>query len=213
LDFFTVPTATFRVLFVLVMLTQGRRPLMHVNVTEHPTADWTARHGALSRVAAVTDPAGIIHLFGINSAGVLFHRQQTVHNTTDPSMGGSWTGWDPVQSPGSLTSIAATVDLGGRVNIFGLTNGDQLFQRVKLGDVYTGWSQIPGSMHNVAAIKEGGGQSVLVLIGLDANGNIYRNTSYGLIELTPNGPMPASWSGWVPLPRPQIRPTRPMLFN
>jgi transposase InsO family protein len=43
LDFFTVPTATFRVLFVLVLLTHSRRRLAHFNVTEHPTAEWTAR--------------------------------------------------------------------------------------------------------------------------------------------------------------------------
>jgi putative transposase len=43
LDFFTVPTATFRVLFVLVMLRHRRRRLVHFNVTEHPTAEWTAR--------------------------------------------------------------------------------------------------------------------------------------------------------------------------
>jgi putative transposase len=43
LDFFTVPTATFRVLFVLVVLSHSRRRLVHVNVTEHPTAEWTAR--------------------------------------------------------------------------------------------------------------------------------------------------------------------------
>ena len=43
LDFFMVPTATFRVLFVLIMLTHSRRRLVHVNVTEHPTAEWAAR--------------------------------------------------------------------------------------------------------------------------------------------------------------------------
>jgi len=43
LDFFTVPTATFRVLFVLVVLSHGRRRLVHFNVTEHPTAEWAAR--------------------------------------------------------------------------------------------------------------------------------------------------------------------------
>src|SRR5437879_1913664 len=43
LDFFTVPTATFRVLFVLIVLNHGRRRLVHFNVTEHPTAEWTAR--------------------------------------------------------------------------------------------------------------------------------------------------------------------------
>jgi hypothetical protein len=57
------------------------------------------------------------------------------------------------------------------VNIFGVANGDQLFQRVKLGNDYTGWSQIPGTIHNTTATKEGGGQAVLVLIGLDLNGN------------------------------------------
>ena len=43
LDFFTVPTATFRVLFVLVVLSHDRRRLVHFNVTEHPSAEWTAR--------------------------------------------------------------------------------------------------------------------------------------------------------------------------
>ena len=43
LDFFTVPTATFRILFVLVLLTHSRRRLVHFNATEHPTAEWTAR--------------------------------------------------------------------------------------------------------------------------------------------------------------------------
>jgi putative transposase len=43
LDFFTVPTATFRILFVLVMLTHSRSRVVHFNVTEHPTAEWTAR--------------------------------------------------------------------------------------------------------------------------------------------------------------------------
>ena len=42
LDFFTVPTVTFRVLFVLVILAHERRRVVHVNVTAHPTAQWTA---------------------------------------------------------------------------------------------------------------------------------------------------------------------------
>jgi len=43
IDFFTVPTATFRVLFVFVVLSHERRRLVHFNVTEHPTAVWTAQ--------------------------------------------------------------------------------------------------------------------------------------------------------------------------
>src|SRR6059036_3185490 len=43
LDFFTVPTARLRVLFVLVVLVHHRRRVVHFNVTEHPTAHWTAQ--------------------------------------------------------------------------------------------------------------------------------------------------------------------------
>ena len=43
LDFFIVPTVTCRVLFVLVMLAHERRRIIHFNVTEHPTAAWTAQ--------------------------------------------------------------------------------------------------------------------------------------------------------------------------
>jgi hypothetical protein len=43
IDFFTVPTACLRVLFVLVVLAHHRRRVVHFNVTEHPTTAWTAR--------------------------------------------------------------------------------------------------------------------------------------------------------------------------
>jgi putative transposase len=43
IDFFTVPTARLRVLFVLIVLAHHRRRVVHFNVTEHPTAHWTAQ--------------------------------------------------------------------------------------------------------------------------------------------------------------------------
>jgi transposase InsO family protein len=42
-DFFTVPTITGRILFVFVVLLHHRRRIVHFNVTEHPTAAWTAQ--------------------------------------------------------------------------------------------------------------------------------------------------------------------------
>ena len=42
-DFFVVPTATCRLLFVLVLLAHDRRRVVSVAVTEHPTAVWTAQ--------------------------------------------------------------------------------------------------------------------------------------------------------------------------
>lgn len=43
IDFFTVPTATFRILFVFVVLSHDRRRIVHFNVTQNPTAQWTAQ--------------------------------------------------------------------------------------------------------------------------------------------------------------------------
>ena len=43
IDFFTVPTARLRVLFVLVVHAHHRRRVVHFNVTEHPTAHWSAQ--------------------------------------------------------------------------------------------------------------------------------------------------------------------------
>ena len=43
LDFFTVPTVGFKVLFVLIVLAHDRRKVLHFNVTEHPTTQWTAQ--------------------------------------------------------------------------------------------------------------------------------------------------------------------------
>jgi putative transposase len=43
MDFFTVSTLTGRVLFVLVVLTHQRRRIVHGNITDHPTATWSAQ--------------------------------------------------------------------------------------------------------------------------------------------------------------------------
>ena len=51
-DFFTVPTATFRVLFVLVILGHDRRKILHANATEHPPL--SGPRGSYSRQSAPT---------------------------------------------------------------------------------------------------------------------------------------------------------------
>ncbi|MCP3918610.1 MAG: transposase [bacterium] len=43
IDFFTVPTATFRVLYVFLVLSHDRRRVVHLNVTANPTSEWTGR--------------------------------------------------------------------------------------------------------------------------------------------------------------------------
>jgi len=43
IDFFTVPTATFRVLYVFLIILNDRREVIHFNVTDSPSAFWTGQ--------------------------------------------------------------------------------------------------------------------------------------------------------------------------
>jgi hypothetical protein len=40
MDFFTVPTAAFRILYVWFVIHHDRRKILHFDVTDHPTAPW-----------------------------------------------------------------------------------------------------------------------------------------------------------------------------
>ena len=42
-DFFVTVTATFRILYIFVVLEVGTRRILQWNVTDHPTAEWTAQ--------------------------------------------------------------------------------------------------------------------------------------------------------------------------
>jgi hypothetical protein len=53
-DFFVVPTITFRLLFVFMILAHDRRRIVHVAVTDHPTAAWTAQQ--LRNVCSENEP-------------------------------------------------------------------------------------------------------------------------------------------------------------
>jgi len=40
MDFFTVPTISFGVLYCFFVISHDRRRILHVNVTKHPTGTW-----------------------------------------------------------------------------------------------------------------------------------------------------------------------------
>jgi hypothetical protein len=42
-DFFTVPTMTFRMLYCFFVIEHGRRRILHLNVTRHPSAEWVVQ--------------------------------------------------------------------------------------------------------------------------------------------------------------------------
>ncbi len=55
-DFLVVLTATFRIFYIFVILELGSRRIVHHNVTEHPTADWTCSNsGRHFRLTIRTD--------------------------------------------------------------------------------------------------------------------------------------------------------------
>jgi hypothetical protein len=56
-DFFVAVTATFRTLYVFVVIEHGTRRLAHVNVTTHPSAAWTLQQ--LREVSADADDTNI----------------------------------------------------------------------------------------------------------------------------------------------------------
>jgi hypothetical protein len=43
MDLFVVPTLSFRLLYGLLILRHGRRQILWLGVTAHPTAQWIAR--------------------------------------------------------------------------------------------------------------------------------------------------------------------------
>jgi hypothetical protein len=40
MDFFTVPTVTFNLLYCCFIISHDRRRILHFKVTRHPTSDW-----------------------------------------------------------------------------------------------------------------------------------------------------------------------------
>ncbi len=62
IDFFVVPTVTFGLLYVFVVLEHARRRIAHINVTDEPGARWTAQQ--------------VINAFPFDSAPRFLHRDR-----------------------------------------------------------------------------------------------------------------------------------------
>jgi hypothetical protein len=75
IDFLVVPTISFRILFVFLVMSHDRRRVLHFNVTAHPTAEWTAESagGSSGYCAAVGGNTGHSDSLQEN----LFHRGST----------------------------------------------------------------------------------------------------------------------------------------
>jgi putative transposase len=78
IDFFTVPTAALSVLFVFLVLAHHRRRVVHFNVTEHPTAHWTAQQ-IVDAFPNDTAPSYILRDRDHVDSDPLRHRVQGMH--------------------------------------------------------------------------------------------------------------------------------------
>jgi hypothetical protein len=54
IDLFIVPSATFRLLFVMLLLAHDRRKIVRFDVTQHPPAGWLSRQVTGTRAGAGT---------------------------------------------------------------------------------------------------------------------------------------------------------------
>ena len=96
-DFFTMPTVTFRVLYVFIILRHDRRQVVHFNITTNPCAEWTAiagqghLHSAGRRIASPILACCVIVNIGLPSWFAATGLRVTVERPDSPGFqASSW---------------------------------------------------------------------------------------------------------------------------
>jgi hypothetical protein len=148
---------------------------------------WYMFDGALREVAAETNSDGRVELFGINSAGGIYHRWQTAPNSD------SWSDW--VNIPGWLSSIAVARNADGRLEIFGTDTIGQLryaTQTTPGASTLTDFGVI-ASGHGGPLTAETDASGRIELVGYGDDGMLDHRA-----QVTPNS---NDWTGWTALNR------------
>ena len=70
IDFLTVPTVTFDIVYVFFVLSLERRRVLHVNVTAHQHAAWTAQQ-IVEAIDTEVVPARLVHAHARERLGFL----------------------------------------------------------------------------------------------------------------------------------------------
>src|SRR5262249_35111760 len=84
-------TVRFTILYVLVVMEIGSRRIIHSNVTEHPTADWTLRQFRETQVQYHRKPDRCqpTTVLGVTTMRGAFHPGQSLWRTTQNSLCGT----------------------------------------------------------------------------------------------------------------------------
>jgi transposase InsO family protein len=90
LDFFTVPSATFRVLYCFFVIEHGRRRILHFNVTQHPSTDWVVQQLRETFVEAAPYRYAILDCDSIFNVDVIAFLKATGLKPKRTSIGAPW---------------------------------------------------------------------------------------------------------------------------
>jgi putative transposase len=100
LDFFTVPTLTFKLLYGFFVIEHGRRRILHFNVTQHPTAEWVVQQlreafpeaGSLQYVVLDRDAKFNAEVLGLLKATGLKPKRTSIQSPWQNGIAERWVG-------------------------------------------------------------------------------------------------------------------------
>jgi hypothetical protein len=133
---------------------------------------WTQIDGLLTTIAATPDASGNVHLFGANSYGTIWTRQQISTYDGFNSSSISFGPW--VQIDGLLSAVSAVTNLDGRMELFGINMYGQIFHRWEKhpgGNDWSAWEQIQGLLTSISAVRNADGR--IEIFGVTAGGTLF----------------------------------------
>jgi hypothetical protein len=157
-----------------------------------PWSDWFLLPGGLVTIQAKRNADGRVILFGVNSLGHLYRKEQNVAQALQPS---DWTSWVQMDDDVTKTfsTFSATLDKLGAVNLFAIAQGGQVFharQAPACTSTWAGWTTPGFIREGVQALAASlDGDDDIVLVATDKarihNTNQQRNAEA------------QQWTGWI----------------
>jgi hypothetical protein len=137
--------------------------------------------------------SGALELFGVGSNGHVWHNWQT-------NAGSSWHGWADLGGTNMNPRLAVAQDGDGRLEVYGLGNGNQdvwvNFQETP-GTNYSGWYDLGGAGIQPGFVAGINSTGRLELFGVGGNTDLWHS-----FQITPGG----GWSSWSDLGEPGLNP-------
>jgi surface antigen len=158
---------------------------------------WSPLPGYLTSIAVARNKDGRLEVFGANA-----HKPDGTNNVFhawQATAGGTWSGWTSLL-PTYLTSVAATTNLDGRLEVFGVNahvpdgnNNVVHAWQASAGGSWQGFASMPGYFTSIAVARNKDGR----LEAIGANSHLPDGTSN--VSHTWQTTAGGAWSGWTNL--------------